>query len=108
MSILITGGAGFIGSHTAVELLNAGYEVVIVDNYSNSSPLVIDRIREITGKSPIVYVADLCNKEALERVFIENPEIDSAIHFAAFKAVGESVAKPGSTDSSGCSRYFCW
>lgn len=95
MSILITGGAGFIGSHTAVEFLNAGYDVVIADNYCNSSPKVIDRIREITGKELRVYEVDLCDKEALERVFLENPEIDSAIHFAGLKAVGESVAKPG-------------
>ena len=95
MSVLITGGAGFIGSHTAVELLNAGYEIVIVDNYCNSSPIAIDRIREITGKDFSAYEVDLCNKEALERVFIENPEIDSAIHFAGLKAVGESVQKPG-------------
>ncbi len=95
MSILITGGAGFIGSHTAVELLNAGYKIVIADNYCNSSPIAIDRIREITGKDFSVYEVDLCNKEALERIFIENPDIDSAIHFAGLKAVGESVAKPG-------------
>ena len=95
MAILITGGAGFIGSHTAVELLNAGYDIVIVDNYCNSSPLAIDRIRKITGKDFRVYEADLCNKDALEKIFIENPDIDSAIHFAALKAVGESVAKPG-------------
>ena len=95
MSILITGGAGFIGSHTAVELLNAGYKIIIADNYCNSSPVAIDRIREITGKDFSVYEVDLCNKEALERVFIENPDIDSAIHFAGLKAVGESVQIPG-------------
>ena len=94
MAILITGGAGFIGSHTAVELLNNGYDVIVVDNYCNSSPVAIDRVKEITGKSFRAYEADLCDKEALERVFIENPDIDSAIHFAALKAVGESVEKP--------------
>lgn len=94
MAILITGGAGFIGSHTAVELLNNGYDVIVVDNYCNSSPVAIERVKEITGKSFRFYEADLCDKEALERVFIENPDIDSAIHFAALKAVGESVEKP--------------
>ena len=95
MSILITGGAGFIGSHTAVEFLNAGYDVVIADNYCNSSPKALDRIKEITGRDFRAYEMDLCDKAALEKVFEENPEIDSAIHFAGLKAVGESVAKPG-------------
>lgn len=95
MAILITGGAGFIGSHTAVEFLNAGYDIVIADNYVNSSPKVLDRIREITGKQFRAYEVDLCDKEALRRVFVENPDIDSAIHFAGLKAVGESVAQPG-------------
>ena len=95
MSILVTGGAGFIGSHTAVELLDAGYEIVVVDNYYNSSPRAIERIEEITGKKVRVYEVDLCDKAALERVFEENPDIDSAIHFAGLKAVGESVQKPG-------------
>ena len=94
MSILVTGGAGYIGSHTAVELLNAGYDIVIVDNYMNSSPKALDRIREITGKDFRFYEVDLCNAEALEQVFIENPDIDAAIHFAGLKAVGESVAQP--------------
>ncbi len=94
MAILITGGAGFIGSHTAVEFLNAGYDIVIVDNYCNSSPKALERIKEITGKNFRFYEVDLCNKQALETVFIENPDIDSAIHFAGLKAVGESVAKP--------------
>ncbi len=95
MSILITGGAGFIGSHTAVEFLNAGYDIVVVDNYYNSSPKALERIKEITGKDFRSYEVDLCDKAALEKVFVENPEIDSAIHFAGLKAVGESVAKPG-------------
>lgn len=95
MSILITGGAGFIGSHTAVEFLNAGYAIVVVDNYCNSSPKALDRIKTITGKDFPAYEVDLCDKDALETVFQKHPEIDSAIHFAGLKAVGESVQKPG-------------
>lgn len=95
MSILITGGAGFIGSHTAVEFLEAGYDIVVVDNYYNSSPKALERISQITGKSFRSYEVDLCDKAALEKVFVENPDIDSAIHFAGLKAVGESVQKPG-------------
>ncbi|MGT2950051.1 UDP-glucose 4-epimerase GalE [Streptococcus cuniculi] len=93
MSILVTGGAGYIGSHTVVELLKLGKEVVIVDNLSNSSLLVLDRIEEITGKRPTFYELDVADKDALRTVF-EKEEIDSAIHFAGYKAVGESVAKP--------------
>ena len=94
MSVLITGGAGFIGSHTAVEFLNAGYEIVIMDNFSNSKPVVLDRIREITGKNFKFYKADLLDVESMDKIFDENPDIDSCIHFAGLKAVGESVAKP--------------
>ena len=93
MAILITGGTGFIGSHTVVELLNSGREVVIVDNLSNSKRCVIDRIEEITGKRPKFYEADLCDYDAAEKVFKEN-EFSAVIHFAGLKAVGESVAKP--------------
>ena len=94
MSVLLTGGAGFIGSHTAVELLNAGYEVVIADNLYNSSPEVIARVEELTGKKVRFYVADMCDAAAVDHVFDENKDIDTVIHFAAYKAVGESVAKP--------------
>ena len=90
MKILVTGGAGYIGSHTCVELLNAGYEIVVVDNYSNSKEEVIDLIKQITGKNFKSYKLDVCDKEALEKVFEEN-KIDAAIHFAGYKAVGESV-----------------
>lgn len=93
MKILVTGGAGFIGSHTSVELLNAGYDIVIADNYSNSSPDVIDKIKKITGKDFKNYEIDVCNKEELEKVFEEN-QIDGVIHFAGYKAVGESTEKP--------------
>ncbi len=93
MKVLLTGGAGYIGSHTCVELLDAGYEVVIADNFSNSKPLVIDRIREITGKDVAVYAIDVADKEALDKVFCEH-EIDSVIHFAGYKAVGESCRIP--------------
>lgn len=93
MSILITGGAGYIGSHTVIELLNDNKEVIIVDNFFNSNPMVLDRIREISGKDFKFYEVDTTNREELEIVFKEN-KIDSVIHFAAYKAVGESVDRP--------------
>ena len=93
MAILVTGGAGFIGSHTVVELMNIGKEVVIVDNFSNSKPEVLKRIAQICGKEPKCYCVDLLDKADLDKVFSEN-QIDSVIHFAGLKAVGESVAKP--------------
>ena len=93
MKILVTGGAGYIGSHTCVELLNAGYEVVIVDNFSNSKPVVLERIREITGKDFSFYEIDITDKEAFRKVFEEH-KLDAAIHFAGYKAVGESVSLP--------------
>ena len=94
MSVLVTGGAGYIGSHTVVELLERGEEIVIVDNFSNSKPEMLDKIREITKKDFKFYEVDLLDREKLNKVFDENPEIDSVIHFAGLKAVGESVAKP--------------
>lgn len=94
MSVLVTGGAGYIGSHTVVELLNRGEEIIIVDNFSNSKPETLDKIKKITGKDFKFYEVDLLDKEKLEKVFEENPNIDSVIHFAGLKAVGESVAKP--------------
>lgn len=93
MSILVTGGAGYIGSHTCVELLNAGYEVVVVDNLSNSSEKSLERVQQITGKSLKFYKGDILDKAFLERVFAQE-SIESCIHFAGLKAVGESVEKP--------------
>lgn len=93
MAILVTGGAGFIGSHTCVELLNAGYEVVILDNFVNSKPEAVKRIEMITGKQTKLYEADLLDLKATEQVFAEN-QIDAVIHFAGLKAVGESVSIP--------------
>lgn len=93
MAILVTGGTGYIGSHTVVELITSGYDVVIVDNFFNSKPDVLDKIEAITGVRPVFYEADCCNLEAMEKIFKEN-KIEGAIHFAGYKAVGESVQKP--------------
>lgn len=93
MRVLVTGGTGYIGSHTVVELINEGYEVIIIDNFSNSKPEVVDFIEKITGTRPKLYEGDCCDKEILRRIFKEN-KIDAVIHFAGFKAVGESVQVP--------------
>ena len=93
MAILVTGGAGYIGSHTCVELLNEGYEVVVVDNLSNSSAEALNRVEKITGKKVTFYEVDILDREGLIQVF-EKEKIDSVIHFAGLKAVGESVRKP--------------
>ena len=93
MAILLPGGAGFIGSHTAVELLNAGKEVIIVDNFSNSKPEVLEAIKKITGKEFKFYNIDYLDREKLEKVFEEN-EIEAVLNFAGYKAVGESVKEP--------------
>lgn len=93
MAILVTGGAGYIGSHTCVELLNAGYEVVVYDNLSNSSEKSLERVEQITGKKVTFYKGDILDRERLNEVF-EKESIDSCIHFAGLKAVGESVEKP--------------
>ena len=90
MKVLLTGGAGYIGSHTCVELLENGYDVVIADNFDNSCEKVVDRIKQITGKDVPVYNIDVADKDALRKLF-EECDIDSVIHFAGFKAVGESV-----------------
>jgi len=93
MKILITGGCGYIGSHTCVELLDSGYEIVVIDNFSNSKRNVLDKIKTITNKDFKFYEGDCCDKEILTKIFIEN-KIEAVIHFAGFKAVGESVSKP--------------
>ncbi|MEG2275695.1 MAG: UDP-glucose 4-epimerase GalE [Clostridia bacterium] len=93
MKILVTGGAGYIGSHTCVELLNSGKEIIVVDNFSNSNPESLKRVKELTGKDFKFYEVDVKDLEKMDKIFAEN-EIDSVIHFAGYKAVGESVAKP--------------
>ena len=93
MRVLVTGGTGYIGSHTIVELISHGYDVIAVDDFSNSKPIVLDKLKEITGKEIKFYEINVCDKEKLRKVFKEN-EIDAVIHFAGYKAVGESVAKP--------------
>ncbi|MEX0845497.1 MAG: UDP-glucose 4-epimerase GalE [Balneolaceae bacterium] len=93
MNVLVTGGAGYIGSHTVLELLNEGHDVIVIDNLSNSSEEALNRVKKITGKDLTFYNEDLLNKKAVEHIFSEN-NIDSVIHFAGYKAVGESVAKP--------------
>ena len=93
MKILLTGGAGFIATHTCVELMEAGHEAVIVDNYVNSQPEAVRRVEKIVGRPVKVYEADVCDKAAMNRIFDEN-EFDAVIHFAGLKAVGESVSIP--------------
>ena len=94
MAILVSGGAGYIGSHTCIELLNAGYDVVVADNFYNASPVVLDRVKQITGKDFRFYNADMTKHEDVEKIFTECPDITAVIQFAAYKAVGESVSKP--------------
>lgn len=94
MAILVTGGTGYIGSHTVVELLSTNADVIIIDNLSNSKALVVDRIEKITGKRPVFIKCDILDTDALDSVFEKYPEIDSVIHFAGLKAVGESCQKP--------------
>jgi len=93
MRVLVTGGAGYIGSHTVVELFKAGYDVVVVDNFSNSKPIVLEKLKEITGVDIKFYEIDVCDKDKL-RVVFEEQKIDAVIHFAGYKAVGESVSNP--------------
>ncbi len=94
MSILVSGGAGYIGSHTVLALLEKGYDVVVFDNYANSCPESIRRVEELTGKKVKLYESDMMDEKAIEKIFGENPDITALIHFAGLKAVGESVAKP--------------
>ena len=94
MAILVCGGAGYIGSHTCVELLAAGYDIVVADNFYNSCPKAVERIKQISGKDFRFVEVDLTDAQAVEALFAQNPDIDSVIQFAAYKAVGESVSKP--------------
>ena len=94
MAILVSGGAGYIGSHTCVELLAAGYDIVVADNYYNSCPEALARVKKIAGKDFRFVEADMTDKDAVEKIFAENEDIDCVIQFAAYKAVGESVSKP--------------
>lgn len=93
-TILVTGGTGYIGSHTTVELIKKGFNVVIIDDLSNSNEWIAKRVEQITGVLPALHVFDICDKQRLEEFFAASPGIDAAIHFAAYKAVGESVVKP--------------
>ncbi len=93
MNVLLAGGAGYIGSHTCVELINSGHSVIIADNFSNSCPEAVKRVEKLTNTQIPLYEADVCDKEAVEKIFSEN-KIDAVIHFAGLKAVGESVEKP--------------
>ena len=93
MTVFVTGGAGFIGSHTCVELLQAGHEVVIADDLSNASADVPGKIEQITGVAPVFYQGDVCDKDFLRKIFTAH-RIDAVIHFAGFKAVGESCRLP--------------
>ncbi|MEG2137137.1 MAG: UDP-glucose 4-epimerase GalE [Oscillospiraceae bacterium] len=94
MSILVSGGAGYIGSHTCIELMKAGYEILVADNFSNSCPEALARVEQISGKKVPFVEIDLCDAVKVEALFTAHPEIDAVIHFAGYKAVGESVAKP--------------
>ncbi|MBQ3219133.1 MAG: SDR family NAD(P)-dependent oxidoreductase, partial [Clostridia bacterium] len=93
MNVLVTGGAGYIGSHTSVELLNAGHEVICVDNFMNSKMEAVNRVEKITGKKVKFYEGDIRDRKILDKIFTEN-KIDAVINFAGLKAVGESCAKP--------------
>ena len=92
--ILVTGGTGYIGSHTAVELIEDGFEVVLIDNLYNSEASVVERIQKITGVKPLLEVLDICDEDKLDKFIQKHQDISAIIHFAAYKAVGESVNKP--------------
>ena len=104
MAILVNGGAGYIGSHTCIELMKAGYEIIVADNLYNSCEEALRRVEQISGKKVPFVNVDLCDGEAVDALFASHPEIDAVIHFAAYKAVGESVQKPLEyyTNNLGC------
>ena len=97
MAILVSGGAGYIGSHTCIELLNAGYDVVVADNYYNASPVVLDRVKQITGKDFRFYQADMTKHEDVEKIFAECPDITAVIQFAAYKPLARACPSPSNT-----------
>jgi len=98
MKVIVTGGTGYIGSHTCVELIKKGHEIVIIDNLSNSKADVVDKIEKITGKRPVFYDADILDRNKIDKIFAAN-KVDAVIHFAGKKAVGESVEKPAVQNS---------
>ena len=102
MAILVSGGAGYIGSHTCIELLNAGYDVVVADNYYNASPVVLDRVKQITGKDFRFYQADMTKHEDVEKIFAECPDITAVIQFAAYKACLLYTSPSWSASASRC------
>lgn len=106
MKVLVTGGMGYIGSHTCIQMIQAGMEPIIVDNLCNSKELVLERIESLTGKRPTFYLGDIRDQPFLDSVFSEN-DIQAVIHFAGLKAVGESVAKPLSTTITTSMVHWC-
>ena len=109
MAILVSGGAGYIGSHTCIELLNAGYDVVVADNYYNASPVVLDRVKQITGKDFRFYNADMTKHEDVEKIFSECPDITAVIQFAATRLWARACPSPSSTTTiTSTARWSFW
>ena len=109
MAILVSGGAGYIGSHTCIELLNAGYDVVVADNYYNASPVVLDRVKQITGKDFRFYQADMTKHEDVEKIFAECPDITAVIQFAAIRPLARACPSPSNTTTiTSTARWSSW
>ena len=109
MAILVSGGAGYIGSHTCIELLNAGFDIVVADNYYNASPVVLDRVKQITGKDFRFYQADMTKHEDVEKIFTECPDIRCVIQFAAYKVWARAFPSPSSTTTTtSTARWSFW